>query len=317
MQIVCPNCATAYQLDPATMGQAGRSVRCVRCRTVWFAANTAALGDIAEAHRAEMAQFIAAASMADAGADAAAATDSPAYDETAFTPVPSEATGADDSELAAAMAGSPVPGGFGTPAASDGPMAMVDSPPLAPIEPGDAGKENAGKEITEPKDVETVALRRSSRSKSRRTTLRLPGWRSLIVALIVVHVGLIGWRTDVVRFAPQTAPLYAAIGLAVNVRGLVFADVRSETQTQAGMHVLLVQGTIVSTAPRTVEVPRLRFAIRNEAGNEIYNWTALPTRGVLGPGDTLAFQSRLASPPPETKDVLVRFVTRRDGAGIQ
>jgi hypothetical protein len=32
----------------------------------------------------------------------------------------------------------------------------------------------------------------------------------------------------------------------------------------------------------------------------------------------LAFQSRLASPPPETHDVLVRFFTRRDqGVGIQ
>ena len=193
----------------------------------------------------------------------------------------------------------------------------MDSPPLAPIEPGDAGA------ITEPKDIETVALQRSPRSKGRRTTLRLPGglrppgWRSLIVALIVVHIGLIGWRSDVVRFAPQTAPLYAAIGLAVNVRGLVFADVRTETQTHEGVRVLLVQGTIASTAPRAVEVPRLRFAIRNEAGNEIYSWTALPTRAVLGPGDTLAFQSRLASPPPETKDVLVRFMTRRDGAGMQ
>ena len=42
MQITCPNCETSYQVDPSSVGETGRSVRCARCRTVWFAANTAA-----------------------------------------------------------------------------------------------------------------------------------------------------------------------------------------------------------------------------------------------------------------------------------
>src|SRR5947209_3816048 len=37
MQIVCPNCTTAYDVTPGTIGPAGRSVRCARCRTVWTA----------------------------------------------------------------------------------------------------------------------------------------------------------------------------------------------------------------------------------------------------------------------------------------
>ena len=36
MQIVCPNCDSCYQVDASTLGAAGRSVRCTRCRTVWF-----------------------------------------------------------------------------------------------------------------------------------------------------------------------------------------------------------------------------------------------------------------------------------------
>ena len=108
------------------------------------------------------------------------------------------------------------------------------------------------------------------------------------------------------------APLYAAVGLPVNVRGLVFTDVTVETQSQEGVSALLVQGTIVSTASRAVEIPRLRFAARNASGTEIYRWTALPERAVLAPGETLPFQSRLASPPSDTHDVLVRFFTRRE-----
>ena len=37
MLIVCPNCATSYDVDVATLRPNGRQVRCVRCRTVWQA----------------------------------------------------------------------------------------------------------------------------------------------------------------------------------------------------------------------------------------------------------------------------------------
>src|SRR5262245_21111425 len=37
MLIVCPSCATSYQVEPESLGQAGRSVRCARCQHVWFA----------------------------------------------------------------------------------------------------------------------------------------------------------------------------------------------------------------------------------------------------------------------------------------
>ena len=43
MLIVCPNCATSYRVEPSSLGAAGRSVRCVRCRTVWFASDPEAL----------------------------------------------------------------------------------------------------------------------------------------------------------------------------------------------------------------------------------------------------------------------------------
>src|SRR6516165_5502878 len=54
MLIVCPNCATSYQVDIASLGSTGRSVRCVRCRNVWFARDPSALPAIADAHRSDM-----------------------------------------------------------------------------------------------------------------------------------------------------------------------------------------------------------------------------------------------------------------------
>ncbi len=37
MLIVCPNCATSYDVEVASLRPNGRKVRCVRCRTVWQA----------------------------------------------------------------------------------------------------------------------------------------------------------------------------------------------------------------------------------------------------------------------------------------
>ena len=37
MLIVCPTCATSYQVQAAALGAAGRSVRCANCKNTWFA----------------------------------------------------------------------------------------------------------------------------------------------------------------------------------------------------------------------------------------------------------------------------------------
>ncbi len=70
----------------------------------------------------------------------------------------------------------------------------------------------------------------------------------------------------------------------------------------------------MSAAGKAAEVPRLRFAARNPAGQEVYVWTALPSRSVLGPGESLDFSSRLVSPPADATDVMVRFFNAQDAA---
>jgi hypothetical protein len=182
----------------------------------------------------------------------------------------------------------------------------TSSPELAPIEDGQG------------EDIETVAARRAvAETRSQRFAWPLSMMPAslmpaAVLGLLLLNAGLIGWRAEVVRLAPQTASLYAAIGLGVNLRGLVLSDVSVEVQNSNGAQVLLVQGRIVSVARHTVEVPRLRFAARNANGNEIYSWTALPGRSLLSADETLEFQSRLATPPPETREVVVRFFNRRD-----
>ncbi|MCC8941905.1 zinc-ribbon domain-containing protein, partial [Bradyrhizobium sp. Arg68] len=37
MPIVCPHCTTSYAIKASTLGEAGRTVRCSRCKETWLA----------------------------------------------------------------------------------------------------------------------------------------------------------------------------------------------------------------------------------------------------------------------------------------
>ena len=136
------------------------------------------------------------------------------------------------------------------------------------------------------------ARRKQARHSSR--------WTALILVLFAFNVALIGARNEVVRFFPQTASLFSAVGLPVNLRNLKFENLRISKEAQEGLSSLVVEGTIASIKNRAAEVPRLRFAARDAAGQEVYTWTALPSRSILGPGEKLDFRSRFVSPSPGT-----------------
>jgi hypothetical protein len=131
---------------------------------------------------------------------------------------------------------------------------------------------------------------------------------ALVLALVI-------WRADVVRLVPQTAAFYKMVGLEVNVRGLSFKDVKITTETMEGKPVLVIEGAIVGVARKPIELPRLRFSVRDAQGAEIYAWNALLEQAVLNPGQRAWFKSRLASPPPEGRNIDVRFFSKRDIAG--
>jgi hypothetical protein len=131
---------------------------------------------------------------------------------------------------------------------------------------------------------------------------------ALVAALMI-------WRVDVVRLLPQTAAFYRMVGLDVNLRGLAFKDVKISSETVEGKPVLVIEGVIVGETRKPVELPRLRFSVRDAQGAEIYAWNAVLEQPVLNPGERAWFKSRLASPPPEGRNIDVRFFNKRDIAG--
>ena len=281
MQIACPSCSTSYEIDPASLGPAGRNVRCVRCKATWFAD-----GAVVEPVAAE--------------AETEAFTGVLPPDE-----IPAPATS--DAEASHSV-GTGKPKAATPPAEAGEPIAIADAPSLVPEL---SAPEDSGSDADE---IENFAARRKRLQARRQQARRSSRWTALILVLFAFNVALIGARSEVVRFLPQTASLFSAIGLPVNLRNLKFDNMRISKETQESLSSLVIEGTIVSISNKPTEVPRLRFAARDAMGQEIYTWTSMPSRGILGPGEKLEFRSRLVSPPPTASDVIVRFFNAQDAA---
>lgn len=312
MLIACPTCATSYEVAATAIGANGRSVRCVRCQTLWVAMPQA--DEPAERIPEPVGAEDEAAAFRDAlgGSPAAAPEEQPApasEPPEADTAAPDDPASPDATDAATVEA----PDQGRPPALSEIPIPVEDAPPLVP-EQGDGMPRPADASIDNgPEDIESVAARRRARNaaRRRRSKPRL-GLPAVILVLIGLCTAVLALRKDIVRHVPQLASFYSSIGLGVNLRGLEFADVKVASETHDGVQVLVVEGMIVSAASVPVEVPRLRFALHSAAGAEVYAWTAQPSQKVLEPGETLPFRSRLASPPAEGAKIQVRFFTRRD-----
>jgi predicted Zn finger-like uncharacterized protein len=272
MHIICPHCTTTYAIDLSTLGAAGRTVRCSRCKEVWLA-------------RPEDAVSI------------------PAL-------VPSMADGGDP-------APSPPVAGWNGPAGGeieqDQHTPVVESHSISAEWPVESATSREPDRRDEPKAARSPRqslLRRLKPSFS--FGLPAVSLATVCAAMGALVVALLIWRNDVVRLLPQTAAFYNMVGLEVNLRGLSFKDVKVSSENVEGKQVLVIEGVIVGQARKPVELPRLRFSVRDAQGAEIYAWNAVLEQAVLKPGEKAWFKSRLASPPPEGRNIDVRFFNKRD-----
>jgi predicted Zn finger-like uncharacterized protein len=306
MLIVCPSCATSYMIDPAALGPAGRMARCARCKVTWFAGGPTAA--------AEATEFVDGVT---AGAETQTAAGGPtdAAQPPAPTPAAEDDFGAESAVPIGEVELEPVgaDGEAELPTLPAAPEAIFDAPSLVPPAEHEPLPEPFGAE-SDSDGIANYAARRQRLAARRKETRRSSRWTALVLVLFAVNVAVIGARDEVVRYLPQTASFFAGIGLPVNLRHLSFENVKISKEVQDGVNLLIVEGTIVSTANRLIMVPRLRFGARDAAGQEIYTWTALPKRSILGPGEHLEFHSRLASPPADARTVMVRFFNSQDAA---
>lgn len=315
MRITCPTCGTSYGINPAALSPEGRIVRCVRCKEVWHV--TAEPAQTATADAAGPADFtVQAAPVRDdqnAAFSRAGGEPDGGYDESG-----AQENGTSEATPAPAMD-------------DDSSHPHVDSPPLAADWQETEAAPPDGQTAVEP-DHDQFGNRRHLFGRIRaQANSRRPAWLkwpaalrprwmpriSLPVAvtgMAALSIGLLVWRAEVVRLMPQTAAFFKMAGFGVNLRGLDIVDVKTTIETVDGRPVILIEGSVVGVTRHTVEVPRLRFVLRNARGADIYAWNAVLERPALNPGEKAWFRSRLASPPADAHEIVVRFFNRRDVA---
>jgi len=290
MQIICPHCTTSYAIELATLGAAGRTVRCSRCKEVWLARPEDAVGVAAPVP-----------AMAEAGGTSAEADAAAEW----------EAMAAEDDGQENPVVDSPSISGD-WPASADG--------ETSPAADGVDWAQAARNDIHDADAAHSQHRSWFRKLMKRPAAARAPhkpliGLPTLCAAMGALVVALMVWRVDVVRLLPQTATFYKMVGFDVNLRGLMFKDVKITTETVDGKPVLVIEGVITAEARKQVALPRLRFSVRDAQGAEIYAWNAVLEQPVLNPGEKAWFKSRLASPPPEGRNIDVRFFNKRDIAG--
>ncbi|MBB5045283.1 putative Zn finger-like uncharacterized protein [Rhodopseudomonas rhenobacensis] len=300
MHIVCPHCTTSYAIGPNTLGAAGRSVRCARCKQVWLARPEDAIA--ADARQPSMA-----GAAEHAEPDPAPPPPEPAAEAEWNTPQ------VDSPSISTEMPASEEDPVMRQKLAAQAAWAALaqhdedaDLPPPAP--PSRVKLPRA----TLPKLPAWLPLPRNPLARLPQPLRSIFSLPSACAAMAALLMALVIWRADVVRALPQTATFYQLAGLEVNLRGLAIKDVKITTEAVDGKPVLVIEGVVIDQARKPVELPRLRFVVRDERGTEIYAWNAVLEQAVLNPGEKAWFRSRLASPPPEARSIDVRFFNRRD-----
>ncbi|MGU3362070.1 zinc-ribbon domain-containing protein [Methylobacterium sp. M6A4_1b] len=248
MLIVCPSCASEYEIDVDRVGADGRSVRCAACRETWFISPD----DVSAALEAEMTAAMMAAS--ELGPDAAQSRASAQADLDAW-----ESALAAEPEPAAAPSEAPRPRARTKPAKTKRPGFLMSSP------------------------------------------------GAILGLAVVAGLGLAGLgRATVVRAMPQSAGLYARVGLPVNLRGVAFRDVVAfQSPGEGAQGQLVVEGDLVGVAE--VAVSPIEIEVRDGHDQPLYRWRIAPPRTALEKGETARFRASLSAPPAQGRSVRVHF----------
>jgi predicted Zn finger-like uncharacterized protein len=133
------------------------------------------------------------------------------------------------------------------------------------------------------------------------------GWAGLIVLILLVGWTAMTFRQQIATVWPQSASLYAALGVKTNATGIDIKDVSFQRGGQDGRNVLVVSGMLDNETSRELPVPQIRVALIDDDRHELYHWTFVPGVMTLKAGQTSKFSTRLTDPPAGARRFELRF----------
>lgn len=132
-------------------------------------------------------------------------------------------------------------------------------------------------------------------------------WAALIFLAVTIGWAAVQYRQTIVELWPGVAPLYDVVGLPVETEGIALIDVAYQHEVEDGQPVLSVTGKVVNISDRELPVPVIRVMLSDSDQHEIYHWMFNTGVQSLKPGAESPFITRLSSPPPEARNLNIRF----------
>jgi hypothetical protein len=133
------------------------------------------------------------------------------------------------------------------------------------------------------------------------------GWAALIFLAVTIGWAAVQYRQTITELWPGLAPLYEVAGLPVEPGGIALTDVAYKHEVEDGQPVLAISGKVVNVSNRELPVPVIRVVLSDEGKHEIYHWMFEAGVPSLRPGAESPFVTRLSSPPPEARNLNIRF----------
>ena len=186
------------------------------------------------------------------------------------------------------------------------PQPIVPPRPIAEPEPQRAAFAPA-ESVAVPAAVLAVEKRKAAPSRVPQKIGMIAGWVGLVAVILVIGWSALTYRQQIATVWPQASSLYAALGLHVNTRGLDFVDVSYHRETEDGQQVLAVSGKLVNISAHELSVPAIEVTLTDDSKRMLYHWSFNSNVATLRPGQTVAFLTRLSSPPVGARHLELRF----------
>jgi predicted Zn finger-like uncharacterized protein len=169
--------------------------------------------------------------------------------------------------------------------------------------------------VSEPKPPGHEIWRQRQRKrllKARRTAITT-AWATGFSLFVAAIIGAGVFRNEVVRYWPQSATAFEAIGLDVNRFGLEITDVTSKREFDGTTPVLTVTGKAVNITRVTQKAAAIRIGLKDDRGEEVTVVFTQPGTAEIGPGAQAGFSVILREPPPEAYTLDVSLIDAGEG----
>ncbi len=139
----------------------------------------------------------------------------------------------------------------------------------------------------------------------------IAGWLGNVVFIVGLAAGGIFARDMIIAAWPPASMLYemAGMGEPKPEFGLDLQVTGTDQKLEGKKVILIVNGEITNTSDADQPIPKLIGVLFDSKRRELFDWSFAASKPHLGPGEKLAFSTRVPDPPKEAKDLAVTFAS--------